>query len=322
MGKFLDSQTVTIPANGVKEHRLSFLPDQVFIASPSYSCELGINIRLEGQTGSAPQPLIGQGPVQLPGVSANQLIYFESLESTDVDLLVIAQAGYPSVNVNMPTALASSPTFGWENISGSALLGTGGTSHNLTIPTILSDDVIVLVGTSGAADRYNSPTVTDITLGGGASLTEQVGVTAINDAEAANRTYAGIWSGVSGGTGSNIACAITTAANTYGLAVVIISFANAPTPGIGNAVDWYAAVPESAGVSTVDSEAYAFMACAMNGNQDYTENSGAVFIDDEKATYGTFAFYYKNGSGILSFTVDPDAGIKNSMALLPAEPPG
>ena len=100
-------EDITVPANGSIERRYEFRPDQIFICSPAFNCALGINIKLVGAQGGSAAPLLNQGPVILPGLEMSQGLRFESLESEDVTLLVIAQQGYLPVTVTMPTTTAT-----------------------------------------------------------------------------------------------------------------------------------------------------------------------------------------------------------------------
>lgn len=99
------SERRTVPANGTLRFSYDFKPDQIFFFSPDRSMSNGIYIHLMGMQGAGTIPILAQGPVITPGVSENQEIILTSQEAVAVDLLIVAQRGYPPITVTAPTTL-------------------------------------------------------------------------------------------------------------------------------------------------------------------------------------------------------------------------
>ena len=89
--------------------------------SPDANLALGISITIVGMKGGSAVPFTGQGPIILPGMSENQEIILKSKEGAPVDLLIIAQAGYPPSTITMPTTLATTGVSGvWQTLTDQA----------------------------------------------------------------------------------------------------------------------------------------------------------------------------------------------------------
>ncbi|GAG06676.1 unnamed protein product, partial [marine sediment metagenome] len=82
-----------------------FKPDQIFFFSPDRSMGTGVYIHLMGMQGAGTIPILAQGPVIIPGVSENQELILENREVVAVDLLIVAQRGYPPITVTSPTSI-------------------------------------------------------------------------------------------------------------------------------------------------------------------------------------------------------------------------
>jgi hypothetical protein len=100
------SERHTVPASGTLRIRYEFHPDQLYFFSPKKSLANGIEISLSGVQGGGSIPILAQGPVIVPGVSENQELLLTNKETVDVELLIIAQRGYPPVSLTSPTTLA------------------------------------------------------------------------------------------------------------------------------------------------------------------------------------------------------------------------